>query len=249
MHQTGVTHTPVATYHTRARYCKCEMPYNPDDLMVQCDGCSDWFHPACIDMNVDEAKRMEHFFCQSCLSDEPKITSHANSRHAVMKMTVSGLLDQVSVTRDASDYLWYTTSVVINPSELHRGSAPSLSVESEGHALHVYVNNQLIGSAFGGPESRKVGTKTSLTDMLPTNVNRLAWQTFSEDVSTVDSDSKMTVSGLLDQVSVTRDASDYLWYTTSVVINPSELHRGSAPSLSVESEGHALHVYVNNQLI
>ena len=24
------------------RYCKCEMPYNPDDLMVQCDGCKDW---------------------------------------------------------------------------------------------------------------------------------------------------------------------------------------------------------------
>jgi hypothetical protein len=26
----------------RGRYCKCEMPYNPDDLMVQCEGCSDW---------------------------------------------------------------------------------------------------------------------------------------------------------------------------------------------------------------
>ncbi|XP_027903213.1 chromatin remodeling protein SHL isoform X2 [Vigna unguiculata] len=25
-----------------AVYCKCEMPYNPDDLMVQCEGCSDW---------------------------------------------------------------------------------------------------------------------------------------------------------------------------------------------------------------
>ena len=23
-------------------YCKCEMPYNPDDLMVQCEGCTDW---------------------------------------------------------------------------------------------------------------------------------------------------------------------------------------------------------------
>ncbi|PWA94112.1 hexose transporter family protein [Artemisia annua] len=30
---------------------------------------------------------------------------------------------------------------------------------------------------------RFVGTKTSLTNMLPTNVNRLAWQTFSEDNS------------------------------------------------------------------
>ncbi|XP_011037166.1 PREDICTED: bromo adjacent homology domain-containing 1 protein-like isoform X3 [Populus euphratica] len=26
-----------------AVYCKCEMPYNPDDLMVQCEGCIDWF--------------------------------------------------------------------------------------------------------------------------------------------------------------------------------------------------------------
>lgn len=25
------------------RYCKCEMPYNPDDLMVQCEGCKDWY--------------------------------------------------------------------------------------------------------------------------------------------------------------------------------------------------------------
>ena len=24
------------------RYCKCEMPYNPDDLMIQCDECKDW---------------------------------------------------------------------------------------------------------------------------------------------------------------------------------------------------------------
>ncbi|OVA08708.1 Bromo adjacent homology (BAH) domain [Macleaya cordata] len=24
-----------------AVYCKCEMPYNPDDLMVQCEGCDD----------------------------------------------------------------------------------------------------------------------------------------------------------------------------------------------------------------
>ncbi|XP_022015297.1 beta-galactosidase 5 [Helianthus annuus] len=94
----------------------------------------------------------------------------------------------------------------------------------------------------------QVGSKTSLVNWLPTNVNRLAWQTFSEDVSTVDAESKMTVSGLLDQLSVTRDASDYLWYSTSVVIKPYELHRNVVPTLSVESEGHVLHVFVNGQL-
>nr|CAB3452166.1 unnamed protein product [Digitaria exilis] len=25
-----------------AVFCKCEMPYNPDDLMIQCEECSDW---------------------------------------------------------------------------------------------------------------------------------------------------------------------------------------------------------------
>ncbi|KAK1439879.1 hypothetical protein QVD17_05703 [Tagetes erecta] len=94
----------------------------------------------------------------------------------------------------------------------------------------------------------QVGSKTSLVNWLPTNVNRLGWQTFSEDVSTVDSESKMTVSGLLDQLSVTRDASDYLWYSTSVVINPSELHRNVVPTITVGSEGHVLHVFINGQL-
>ncbi|KAK8947301.1 hypothetical protein KSP39_PZI006603 [Platanthera zijinensis] len=23
-------------------YCKCQMPYNPDDFMVQCESCNDW---------------------------------------------------------------------------------------------------------------------------------------------------------------------------------------------------------------
>ncbi|XP_024968187.1 chromatin remodeling protein SHL-like isoform X2 [Cynara cardunculus var. scolymus] len=71
-----------------AVYCKCEMPYNPDDLMIQCDGCRDWFHPACIDMTVEEATQMEHFLCQSCLSEEQKVlqNSHAISRPAVMKV-------------------------------------------------------------------------------------------------------------------------------------------------------------------
>ncbi|XP_038706357.1 chromatin remodeling protein SHL-like isoform X3 [Tripterygium wilfordii] len=59
----------VAVYDA---YCKCEMPYNPDDLMVQCEDCSDWFHPACIEMTVEEAKRLDHFFCEICSSEHQK---------------------------------------------------------------------------------------------------------------------------------------------------------------------------------
>ncbi|KAL6545996.1 hypothetical protein OROGR_009870 [Orobanche gracilis] len=55
-----------------AVFCKCEMPYNPDDLMVQCEGCSDWFHPTCIDMSSEEAKRLDHFYCLDCSSEDQK---------------------------------------------------------------------------------------------------------------------------------------------------------------------------------
>lgn len=50
--------------------------------------------------------------------------------------------------------------------------------------------------------------------MLPTNVKMLSWEKFSEDTSNVDVDSTIAVQGLLEQLNVTRDASDYLWYTT-----------------------------------
>lgn len=62
--------------------------------------------------------------------------------------------------------------------------------------------------------SNQVGVKTSTAQMLPTNVQLRTWETFSEDVSTIDADSKFTVVGLLEQLNVTRDMSDYLWYTT-----------------------------------
>ncbi|XP_076923239.1 chromatin remodeling protein SHL-like [Bidens hawaiensis] len=71
-----------------AVYCKCEMPYNPDDLMVQCDGCTDWFHPACIGLTPEEAKQTEHFYCGSCSTEEQKLlqNSHATSRQTDTKV-------------------------------------------------------------------------------------------------------------------------------------------------------------------
>ncbi|CAK9140088.1 unnamed protein product [Ilex paraguariensis] len=96
----------------------------------------------------------------------------------------------------------------------------------------------------------RVGLQTTRAQMLPTNVELLSWETFNEDISSVDKDSKFTVAGLLEQLNVTRDTSDYLWYMTSVEISPSELflHGGQHPTLSVQSAGHALHVFINGHL-
>nr|XP_023897835.1 beta-galactosidase 3-like [Quercus suber] len=95
----------------------------------------------------------------------------------------------------------------------------------------------------------KVRVQTSQVKMLPTNVRFLSWDTFNEDISSANDDSTITVFGLLDQLNLTRDASDYLWYTTSVDISPSEsfLHQGQHPTITVQSAGHAMHLFINGR--
>ncbi|CAN0906522.1 Beta-galactosidase 5 [Linum grandiflorum] len=95
----------------------------------------------------------------------------------------------------------------------------------------------------------KVGVEPSHVQMLPTGTRLHPWQTYEEDINSVEESSRMTVRGLLEQINVTRDNSDYLWYITSVRIGSSEpfLHGGPKPTLSVQSAGHALHVFINGQ--
>lgn len=50
--------------------------------------------------------------------------------------------------------------------------------------------------------------------MLPSNVDINSWETYNEDISSMEDSSAFTTSGLLEQINVTRDASDYLWYIT-----------------------------------
>lgn len=72
--------------------------------------------------------------------------------------TMSGLLEQINTTRDVSDYLWYMTDVKINSNEgfLRTGKYPVLTVMSAGHALHVFINGQLSGTAYGSLDNPKL---------------------------------------------------------------------------------------------
>ncbi|KAK1360624.1 Beta-galactosidase 5 [Heracleum sosnowskyi] len=95
----------------------------------------------------------------------------------------------------------------------------------------------------------KVKSQTSWRQMLPTNSFLHSWQTYNEDIMSLGQSSSFTVTGLLEQLNVTRDNSDYLWYMTSVDIRSSEsfLRGGQKPTLIVQSRGHAVHVFVNGQ--
>ncbi|KAF5194554.1 Beta-galactosidase, partial [Thalictrum thalictroides] len=95
-----------------------------------------------------------------------------------------------------------------------------------------------------------VRAQTSQMQMLPSNTKLPSWETYNEDISSRDDIKMIATNGLLEQIDVTRDMSDYLWYITSVEVNPSEpfLHGGELPTLTVQSNGHALHVYINGQM-
>ncbi|KAG0486272.1 hypothetical protein HPP92_008367 [Vanilla planifolia] len=57
--------------------------------------------------------------------------------------TVNKLNEQVLSTADASDYLWYMTSV-----DLPKSQKMTLHVNTTGHILHAFVNGVLIGSEY-----------------------------------------------------------------------------------------------------
>ncbi|KAL8153284.1 hypothetical protein V2J09_011044 [Rumex salicifolius] len=72
--------------------------------------------------------------------------------------TLVGLVEQVNTTRDVTDYLWYMTKIKIGSDEefLRSGKNPVLTVLSAGHAMHVFVNGQLSGTAYGSLEDPKL---------------------------------------------------------------------------------------------
>ncbi|KAF6153499.1 hypothetical protein GIB67_027366 [Kingdonia uniflora] len=74
-----------------------------------------------------------------------------------MLITSNGLLEHLNQTRDMSDYLWYITSVKVSPSESFMNGVewPTLSVESKGHVMHVFINGQLSGSTHGTRQNIK----------------------------------------------------------------------------------------------
>ncbi|KAM1587267.1 hypothetical protein ACFX1X_026787 [Malus domestica] len=95
----------------------------------------------------------------------------------------------------------------------------------------------------------KVTWKTSQVQMKPV-YSRLPWQSFIEETTTSDESGTTTLDGLYEQIYMTRDATDYLWYMTDITIGSDEafLNNGKFPLLTIFSAGHALRVFINGQL-
>ncbi|RAL37121.1 hypothetical protein DM860_004043 [Cuscuta australis] len=93
-----------------------------------------------------------------------------------------------------------------------------------------------------------VTSRSSEPRMINTG-SRFYWQSYTEEVISADQSDTFAANVLWEQVNVTRDSSDYLWYTTDVYIASNEgfLKSGKDPILTVMSAGHALQVFINGK--
>ncbi|EEF46239.1 beta-galactosidase 15 [Ricinus communis] len=58
------------------------------------------------------------------------------------------IVDQKAVANDASDYLWYMTSVDLKKDDLIWSKDMSIRINGSGHILHAYVNGEYLGSQW-----------------------------------------------------------------------------------------------------
>lgn len=83
----------------------------------------------------------------------------------------------------------------------------------------------------------------------PTNVEPFSWETFNEDISSIEDGPLMSYGGLLEQLNITRDTTDYLDFSSvKVDSNESFLRGGRLPTLVAGSTGHGMHVFINGKL-
>lgn len=47
-------------------FCVCQQPYDPDNNMLQCDGCSEWYHTKCVGVSLAQAKTIKKWSCPVC---------------------------------------------------------------------------------------------------------------------------------------------------------------------------------------
>ncbi|KAL8091589.1 hypothetical protein AgCh_034005 [Apium graveolens] len=87
-----------------------------------------------------------------------------------------------------------------------------LTVDKNLIEAHIYSANGGDCAVFLSNYDSKstVGVQTSKLEMLPSNIDINSWETYNEDISSMKDSSAFTNSGLLKQINVTRDASDYL---------------------------------------
>ncbi|EJT97550.1 hypothetical protein DACRYDRAFT_119232 [Dacryopinax primogenitus] len=58
-------------------YCVCETLYDEERFMIGCDKCDNWYHPACVGLEEEQADLIDKFFCPRCIAADATLnTTH-----------------------------------------------------------------------------------------------------------------------------------------------------------------------------
>ncbi|XP_015074072.1 beta-galactosidase 5 isoform X2 [Solanum pennellii] len=186
---------------------------------------------------------------------EPKY-SHLKEFHRVIKLCESALLSSDPTVVSLGNYQQAHVfssgkgNCAAFLSNYDSNSAARVVFNNKHYNLPPWSSSILPDCSHVAFNTAKVGARTSQVRMTPTGSQLHSWGAYNEDVFSLEDSSTFDAVGLLEQINITRDNSDYLWYITSVDVSPSEsfLRGGQKPTLNVYSNGHAVHVFVNGKL-
>uniref|UniRef100_A0A0E0CY79 Beta-galactosidase n=1 Tax=Oryza meridionalis TaxID=40149 RepID=A0A0E0CY79_9ORYZ len=119
---------------------------------------------------------------------------------------------------------------------------PAWSVSILPDCKNVVLNTAQINSQVTTSEMRSLGSSAQDTDdsSITPELATAGWSYAIEPVG-ITKENALTKPGLMEQINTTADASDFLWYSTSIVVKGDEPYlNGSQSNLLVNSLGHVL---------
>ncbi|PWA93405.1 hypothetical protein CTI12_AA071150 [Artemisia annua] len=93
-------------------YCKCRLPFNPNVFMLKCEACKERYHPACINMTTDEAKKLYDFTCDKC----SKLSMHMCRNNVISS---NGWI-RVYILTNGSDFRFYNMCLYLYHEKLEQ---------------------------------------------------------------------------------------------------------------------------------
>ncbi|XP_043690636.1 beta-galactosidase 15 [Telopea speciosissima] len=142
---------------------------------------------------------------------------------------VNQLLEQKQATNDATDYLWYMTTVNIDKQDPIFGLDTTLKVNTTGHVLHAFVNGKHVGSQWakiGGSnfvfeQKVKVNSGKNLIVLLSATVGLKNYGPFFDTAPTGILGAVELVAKIQNDETIIKNLSSYKW-TYKVGLNGEE---------------------------
>lgn len=188
------------------------------------------------------------------LPREPK-WGHLRDLHRAIKLAESALVSsdptvtKLGNNQEAHVFRSNTGACAAFLSNLDTENAARVSFGNEQYNLPPWSISVLPDCKTAVYNTARVGAQSSVKWMNPV-YKGFTWQSHNEEIASAFSGGTFASDGLSEQLSVTWDKTDYLWYLTDITIGSDEgfLKTGDYPLLTLYSAGHAMLVFVNGQL-